>query len=160
MFPKAHTAYREKEKRVWVGDGWLECTIPYLFLHICNRAAKQFDKVGYRASFNDDLSLLRRSRGDIGQCPSSFKLKQESQSVSHHHSYRRSFHLSYLKRRMVRMKEFNKSRHHTTSNHLFNRGIHFTGQEFTKVRSRLELSFNISGVDGLDHIRKNVIQLQ
>lgn len=171
MLPRAQTAYGDKNTSLVSINGakiplFHTLETPYLLAHVGNRITQEFNKDGDSASFNHNLSLLRRTWSDIGESPCSLELsitETKSQSPRVMSTQRdpvggRLF--SYLNQWVRRFQELDKFGNDAAGNDLFNRRIAFLGEQLSEFGGSVQLLLNVAWIHTSDHWGKNLAKLQ
>ena len=109
-----------------------------LFAHIGLGARKKLNKYRHGTSFNNDLGLSGRARGDIRQGPRGLELDESVGGA----------------------KELNEAAHDTSLNDFLDRRVALLGEEFPELRRGLDLLINLVGEDARDHLREVLVELE
>ena len=109
-----------------------------LFPDIRLGAAEKLDEDRHSTGFDDNLCLLSRSGGNVGQGPSSLKLNQG----------------------MCGPEEFHKTAHDARLDNTLNGRVAFLGKQLPEFGCALDLRLNLVGENALDHLREFHIELE
>jgi hypothetical protein len=100
-------------------------------------AAEQLDEDGHGTGLDDDLCLLRGTRGDVGQSPCCLKLYERVRGAE----------------------ELDKSAYDTRLDNALDRWVTLLGQELAEFGGRLDLLVDLFGEDALYHLGELFVEL-
>jgi hypothetical protein len=108
-----------------------------LFTNVRLRALQELNEDRHGTSLDDDLSLGRTARSNVGQGPSSLELDQS----------------------MWGSEKFNESANNTGLDDLLDGGIALLGKQLSELRRSLNLEVDLIGEDACDHLREVLVEL-
>lgn len=101
-------------------------------------AAQELDEDGDGASLDDDLGLLCRAGGDVGECPRGLELDECVGGPE----------------------ELDEAAHDAGLDDLLNGRVALLGQQLAELGCGLDLLVDLLGKDALDHLGELLLQLQ